>query len=173
MRKGLLIVFTGNGKGKTTAALGMALRAAGHGMKVLILQFIKGAWSYGELDALKRFEHITIEPLGSGFTWRKESLEEDVRLAKSGWERAVAAMEESSYEMIILDELNYVLSYGLLPLEAVLDAVNKRRKDLHLVITGRGAPDKLLAAADLVTEMRQVKHPFHEQGIKAQRGIEF
>ncbi len=173
MTKGLLVVLTGNGKGKTTAALGMALRAAGQGMKVLILQFIKGAWSYGELEALKRFEEITIEPLGSGFTWRKESLEEDERLAGSGWERAVAAMEGSSYEMIILDELNYVLSYGLLPLKSVLEAVAKRPKNLHLVITGRGAPDDLVAAADLVTEMRQVKHPFHEQGVKAQRGIEF
>jgi cob(I)alamin adenosyltransferase len=173
MRKGLLVVFTGNGKGKTTAALGMALRAAGHGMKVLILQFIKGAWSYGELEALKRFEEITIEPLGSGFTWRKESLEEDARLAKSGWERALAAMKESSYEIIILDELNYVLSYGLLPLESVLEAVATRQKNLHLVITGRDAPDELVAAADLVTEMRQVKHPFHEQGVTAQRGIEF
>ncbi len=151
----------------------MALRAAGHGMKVLILQFIKGAWSYGELEALKRFEEITIEPLGSGFTWRKESLEEDARLAKSGWERAVEAMNGSDYDMIILDELNYVLSYGLLPLESVLEAVATRQKNLHLVITGRNAPDELVAAADLVTEMRQVKHPFHEQGVTAQRGIEF
>jgi cob(I)alamin adenosyltransferase len=173
MDKGLLIVFTGNGKGKTTAALGMALRAAGHGMKVLILQFIKGAWSYGELEALKRFEGITIEPLGSGFTWQKESLEEDARLARSGWERAVAAMEESSYEMIILDELNYVLSYGLLPLESVLSATTKRPAHLHVVITGRGAPEELVRAADLVTEMHLVKHPYHEQGVKAQRGIEF
>jgi cob(I)alamin adenosyltransferase len=173
MGEGLLMVFTGNGKGKTTAALGMALRAAGHGMKVLILQFIKGAWSYGELEALKRFAEITIEPLGSGFTWQKESLEEDARLAGSGWERAVAAMKEASYEMIILDELNYVLSYGLLPLEPVLKAVTRRPEKLHVVITGRGAPEELVAVADLVTEMRQIKHPYHERGVKAQRGIEF
>jgi cob(I)alamin adenosyltransferase len=173
MKKGLLIVFTGNGKGKTTAALGMALRAAGHGMKVLVLQFIKGAWSYGELEALKRFEEITIEPLGSGFTWRKESLEEDAQLAEAGWKRAVAAIKESSYEMIILDELNYVLSYGLLPLELVLEAVTERPEHLHLVITGRGAPEELVGAADLVTEMHLVKHPYHEQGMKAQQGIEF
>jgi len=173
MGEGLLIVFTGNGKGKTTAALGMALRAAGHGMRVLILQFIKGAWSYGELEALKRFAEITIEPLGSGFTWQKESLEEDARLAGSGWERAVAAMKEASYEMIVLDELNYVLSYGLLPLEPVLKAITQRPKKLHVVITGRGAPEELVRAADLVTEMRQVKHPYHERGVKAQRGIEF
>jgi cob(I)alamin adenosyltransferase len=173
MRKGLLIVFTGEGKGKTTAALGMALRAAGHGLRVLILQFIKGSWSYGELEALKRFEEIAIERLGSGFTWHKENLEEDARLAKAGWERAVVAMKESSYDLIILDELNYVLSYQLLPLEPVLLALKQRRQELHIVITGRGAPEELLRAADLVTEMRAIKHPYHEQGIKAQLGIEF
>jgi cob(I)alamin adenosyltransferase len=171
--KGLLIVFTGNGKGKTTAALGMALRAAGHGLKVLILQFIKGAWSYGELEALKRFDEIEIEPLGSGFTWKKETLDEDARLARSGWERAVTAMTESPYDMIILDELNYVLSYGLLPLELVLEAISKRRAKLHVVVTGRNAPEELVRAADLATEMRQIKHPYHDQGIKAQPGIEF
>ncbi len=173
MSKGLLIVFTGNGKGKTTAALGMALRAAGHGLKVLILQFIKGAWSYGELEALKRFDEIEIEPLGSGFTWKKETLDEDARLARSGWERAVAAMKESPYDMIILDELNYVLSYGLLPLELVLEAIRKRPTKLHVVVTGRNAPEELMGAADLVTEMRRIKHPYHDQGVKAQRGIEF
>ena len=173
MRKGLLIVFTGEGKGKTTAALGMALRAAGHGLRVLILQFIKGSWSYGELEALKRFEEITTERLGSGFTWDKENLEEDARLAKAGWERAVVAMKESSWDLIILDELNYVLSYQLLPLEPVLLALKQRRQELHIVITGRGAPEELVCAADLVTEMRAIKHPYHEQGVKAQLGIEF
>jgi cob(I)alamin adenosyltransferase len=173
MGRGLLVVFTGNGKGKTTAALGMALRAAGQGLKVLILQFIKGAWSYGELEALKRFEEIEIEPLGSGFTWKKESLEEDARLAGVGWERAAGAIKESRYDMIILDELNYVLSYGLLPLGLVLDEIGNRPEGLHVVVTGRGAPEELLRAADLATEMRQIKHPYHDQGIKAQRGIEF
>lgn len=173
MRRGLLMVFTGEGKGKTTAALGMALRAAGHGLRVLILQFIKGSWSYGELEALKRFDEIAIEPLGSGFTWQKENLQEDVRLAKAGWERAVAAMADPGYALVVLDELNYVLSYGLLPLEPVLLELGKRRKDLHVVITGRGAPPELLEVADLVTEMRMIKHPYHEQGIKAQPGIEY
>ncbi len=173
MSKGLLIVFTGNGKGKTTAALGMALRAAGHGLKVLILQFIKGAWSYGELEALKRLDEIEIEPLGSGFTWKKETLEEDARLARSGWERAATAIEQSSYDMIILDELNYVLSYGLLPLEPVLEAISKRPAKLHVVVTGRNAPEELVRAADLVTEMHQIKHPYHDQEVKAQPGIEF
>lgn len=173
MDKGLLIVFTGDGKGKTTAALGMALRAAGHGMKVLILQFIKGARSYGELEALRRFPEVTIEQLGTGFTWQKESLEEDARLARSGWERAVTAIEKGAHQMIILDEMNYVLSYGLLPLEPVLKEVAARPGNLHMVFTGRGAPEELIRAADLVTEMRQIKHPYHEGGVKAQPGIEF
>jgi len=173
MPKGLLVVFCGNGKGKTTAALGMALRAAGHGLKVLILQFIKGAWSYGELESLKRFEEVEIKPVGSGFTWKKESLDEDARLARAGWEQAAGAIGESRYDMIVLDELSYVLSYGLLPLESVLEVLENRPKGLHVVVTGRGAPEELVSMADLVTEMRQIKHPFHDQGIKAQRGIEF
>ena len=115
MQKGLLIVFTGNGKGKTTAALGMALRAAGHGMRVLILQFIKGSWRYGELDALKRFPEVEIRTLGTGFTWKKESLEEDRLLAQRGWQVAVAALQSDGLDLLILDELNIVLAYGLLP----------------------------------------------------------
>jgi cob(I)alamin adenosyltransferase len=173
MTRGLLVVFTGDGKGKTTAALGMALRAAGQGLKVLILQFIKGAWAYGELEALRRFEEVEIEPLGSGFTWKKESLDEDTKLARAGWERAASAIRESRYDMIVLDELNYVLSYRLLPLELVLEVIEGRPEGLHLVVTGRGAPEELVNAADLVTEMRQLKHHYHDQGIKAQRGIEF
>ncbi len=173
MEKGLLIVFTGNGKGKTTAALGMALRAAGHGMRVLILQFIKGAWNYGELDALKRLDQVEILPLGTGFTWQKENLEEDRRLAESGWQKATLEISRGAYDMIILDELNYVLSYGLLPVNLVLDAIKRRPAKLHLVVTGRNAPEELLAAADLVTEMRNLKHPYHDQGISAQKGIEY
>jgi len=173
MEKGLLIVFTGNGKGKTTAALGMALRAAGHDMRVLILQFIKGAWSYGELDALKRLDQVEILPLGTGFTWQKENLEEDRRLAESGWQKATLEISRGAYDMIILDELNYVLSYGLLPVDLVLDAVKNRPAKLHLVVTGRNAPEELLAVADLVTEMRNLKHPYHDQGISAQTGIEY
>jgi len=173
MAKGLLIVFTGNGKGKTTAALGMALRAAGHGMRILILQFIKGAWSYGELEALKRFEKVKIQPLGTGFTWKKENLDEDRKLAVAGWELAVDAIVRADYDMIILDELNIVLSYGLLPLEPVLEALEKRPGHLHVVATGRNAPEELIHLADLVTEMRQIKHPYHDQGVTAQQGIEF
>jgi len=173
MPNGLLIVFTGNGKGKTTAALGMALRAAGHGMKILILQFIKGTWPYGELQAFERFPEVKIQPLGTGFTWKKESLDEDRQLAQIGWEQAVDEIRRGEYDIIILDELNYVLSYGLLPIEPVLAALENRPPGLHVVVTGRNASEELIGMADLVTEMRQVKHPYHDQGVKAQKGIEF
>jgi len=171
--RGLLIVFTGNGKGKTTAALGMALRAAGHGLRTLILQFIKGGWRYGELDALQRFPEITIHPLGTGFTWKKESLEEDRRLAEEGWERAASAIREGAHDLIVLDELSIVLHYGLLSVETVLNVLSNRPPTLHVAVTGRNAPSSLLDIADLVTEMRQIKHPYHDQGVKAQKGVEF
>jgi cob(I)alamin adenosyltransferase len=173
MQKGLFIVFTGDGKGKTTAALGMALRAAGHGMRVLILQFIKGTWAYGELEAFKRFPEVRIQTLGSGFTWKKESMDEDRELARSGWELAADEIRRAEYDIIILDELNYVLSYGLLQPGPVLDVIRGRDERLHVVVTGRNALPELIEAADLVTEMCQVKHPFHDQAIKAQRGIEY
>jgi cob(I)alamin adenosyltransferase len=173
MSYGLLVALTGNGKGKTTAALGMALRAAGHGLRVLILQFIKGAWSYGELDALDHLPTVTIETLGSGFTWNKASLEEDRRLAQAGWQRAAHEIRAGNYHMIVLDELHYVLSYGLLDTEPVIAVLVNRPPHLHIVTTGRNAPDELIRAADLVTEMKQIKHPFHDRGIKAQPGIEY
>jgi cob(I)alamin adenosyltransferase len=173
VEKGLLIVFTGNGKGKTTAALGMAMRAAGQEMKVLVLQFIKGGWAYGELRSFEKMEHVTIKPLGSGFTWNKESLEEDRKLAAAGWDEAVSEIARGYYQMIVLDELNIVLSYGLLPLESVLHVLENRPPGVHIVVTGRNAPEELIGIADLVTQMQQVKHPFHDQGIKAQKGIEF
>ncbi len=172
-KRGLLIVFTGQGKGKTTAALGMAMRAAGHGMKVLILQFIKGSWAYGELLSLEKIEEIKIKPLGSGFTWKKENLEEDRRLAEAGWEEAVSEMERGHYDMIILDELNIVLSYGLLPGEKVVEALGKRPPGVDIVATGRNAPEELIRIADLVTEMKEIKHPFRDSGLKARKGIEF
>lgn len=170
--RGLLIVFTGHGKGKTTAALGMALRAAGHGMKVLVLQFIKGAWTYGELLSLKKIEQIEIKPLGTGFTWKKEDLEEDRRLAQAGWLEALSQINRAAYDMIVLDELNIILSLGLLPLKTVLDGLESRTTS-HIVVTGRNAPDELIAIADLVTEMKVVKHPFKDRGMKASKGIEF
>ncbi len=173
MRRGLLIVFTGHGKGKTTASLGMAVRAAGHGMRTLILQFLKGSWNYGELDALKRFDEITLMPVGSGFTWKKETLDEDRRLAREGWNLAVEAIRRAEYDIIILDEINNVLSYGLLPRDEVLEVLAGRPRHLHVVATGRNAPEELIRLADLVTEMREIKHPFHDEGTKAQQGIEF
>lgn len=173
IQHGLLIVFTGDGKGKTTAALGMALRAAGHGMRVLILQFIKGTWSYGELKSIGRLDDITILPLGSGFTWKKESLDEDRKLARAGWEKASAAIRAATHDMVVLDELNIVLSYGLLPVEEVLETLGNRPEGIHVVVTGRGAPQELIAMADLVTEMVAVKHPYSDRGIRAQRGVEF
>lgn len=173
MAKGLLIVFTGDGKGKTTAALGMALRAAGHQMQVLILQFIKGSWSYGELTAVDQLDSVAIEPLGTGFTWNKEDLEEDRRLATSGWQKALQAIRSSDYDLVILDELNIVLRYGLLPVDRVVAELQNRPEHVHVVVTGRGAPEPLLAAADLVTEMRAVKHPYRDQAIGAQPGVEF
>jgi cob(I)alamin adenosyltransferase len=173
MSRGLLIVFTGSGKGKTTAALGMAVRAAGHSMRTLVLQFIKGAWAYGELEALKRFDGIEIKPLGTGFTWKKESLDEDRQLARAGWKLAADVIEKGSYDIVILDELNIVLSYGLLSSAEVVETLSRKPRGLHVVVTGRNAPEELLAVADLVTEMREVKHPYRDQSIRAQKGIEF
>lgn len=173
VRKGLLIVFTGNGKGKTTAALGMTLRAAGHGMRTLILQFIKGSWPSGEIRALEGIDDIMIRQLGSGFTWKKEDREEDRRLAEAGWELAADAIRRAEYDMIVLDELNYVLSYELLALDPVLEVLRNRPENLHVVVTGRNAPGRLLDLADLATEMRAIKHPYHDRGVKAQEGVEY
>ncbi len=171
--KGLLIVFTGHGKGKTTAALGMAMRAVGHGMRVLILQFIKGAWACGELQSFEKIGGVEIKPMGSGFTWEKESLEEDRRLAEAGWDMGLSEMKRGFYDMIVLDELNVVLSLGLLPRETVMEALENRTTATHIVVTGRNAPDELIAIADLVTEMKDIKHPFRDHGLKAGKGIEF
>jgi cob(I)alamin adenosyltransferase len=149
------------------------MRAAGHEMEVLILQFIKGGWAYGELLSVEKMEHVAIKTLGSGFTWNKESLEEDRRLAAAGWEEAVAEISGGRYKVIVLDELNVVLSYGLLPLETVLRVLKQRPPEVHIVVTGRNAPVELIEIADMVAEMKQVKHPFHDQGIRAQKGVEF
>jgi cob(I)alamin adenosyltransferase len=173
MKKGLLMVFTGNGKGKTTAALGMAIRSAGHNLKVCFIQFIKGGWHYGELDAIKRFEGlIDWHVMGQGFTWKSENLEEDARLARGGWEFACAAIASGRYHLVVLDEFTYLLHYNMLALEPCLHTLASRNPNQHIVITGRHAPQELIDAADLVTEMVVVKHPL-PSGIKAQPGIEF
>lgn len=173
MDKGLLMVFTGNGKGKTTAALGMAMRAAGHGLAVCFIQFIKGAWHYGELDAVKRFDGlIDLHVMGRGFTWKSENLAEDTKLARQAWDFAVKAIESGRYHTVVLDEFTYLLHYRMLELEPCLEVLAARGLSQHVVITGRYAPQRLIDASDLVTEMTEIRHPL-KNGIKAQKGIEF
>lgn len=172
-RKGLVIVNTGDGKGKTTAVLGLALRAAGHGMKVCFIQFIKGSWKYGELEAVKRFEDlIDFHVMGNGFTWKSDDFEKDKAAARAGWQFAQEALASQRYDMVVLDEFTYLLTYGMIDIEPVLAALANRPAALHVVITGRRAPPALLDAADLATEMRVVKHPL-KAGVKAQKGVEF
>lgn len=170
---GLLMVFTGNGKGKTTAALGMAMRSAGHGLGVCVIQFIKGSWTYGELEAIKRFSDcIDFHVMGRGFTWKSDNLKEDKRLALEGWKLACECMNSGKYHLVILDEFTYLLHYKMLDWDDCLEALAKRNPSQHVLITGRYAPEGLVELADLVTEMQVVKHPL-QRGIKAQRGIEF
>lgn len=173
MKKGLLIVNTGNGKGKTTAALGLAMRALGHELKVCIIQFIKGSWKYGELLSAKRFEDLLdFHVMGKGFTWKSQNLEVDKKIAQEAWGFAKQVLDSEEYQMVVLDELTYLIKFGFIPEAEVVDVLAKRRDDLHVVVTGRDAPQKLIDAADLVTEMIEMKHPF-KKGIKAQKGIEF
>lgn len=171
-KKGLVLVFTGDGKGKTTAALGMGLRAWGQGMKVLVLQFIKGGWKYGELNAAQKLAPgFEIRQLGEGFTWvgEEETHREAARLALA---EASKEMSQGKYDLIVLDEILYALKFGLITLEEVLALIDQKPPQLHLVLTGRDAPPEIVERADLVTEMKEVKHHFRK-GIKAQRGIEF
>jgi cob(I)alamin adenosyltransferase len=173
MRKGLLIVKTGNGKGKTTAALGLAMRALGHGLKVCIIQFIKGSWEYGELLSAKRFEDLLeFRVMGNGFTWKSKDLEQDKTIAHEAWSYAKQQIQSEKFSLVILDELTYLMKFGFIRQAEVIDVLAKRRDGLHVVVTGRDAPQMLIDAADLVTEMFEMKHPF-KQGIKAQKGIEF
>ena len=173
VEKGLLIVHTGAGKGKSTAAFGLLLRALGHGMRAGVVQFVKGAWATGERSFLERFpDLVTFRAMGEGFTWETQDRERDIAAARAAWEAAKAMIADPSYRLVVLDELNIVLRYGTLPLDEVLQALKARPPALHLVVTGRNAPPELIAEADLVTEMTLVKHPFRE-GVKAQKGIEF
>ena len=174
-KTGLIIVYTGKGKGKTTAAMGMALRGAGHHHKILMIQFIKGSWHYGELESAKKlYPNFEIMPLGKGFASfeRGGPDSEDVRAVAETWDFFKKKINSGEYDMIILDEINYVLSYNLLDLEDVLETLETRPAGLHLVLTGRDAPPKLIEIADLVTAMKEIKHPF-QKGVKAQKGIEF
>ena len=171
--RGLLIVHTGAGKGKSTAAFGMVLRCVGHGMRVGIVQFVKGAWGTGERDVLARFpDLVTCRAMGEGFTWDTQDRARDIAAARAAWELAKAMIADRSYRMVLLDELNIVLRYGYLPLDEVMAVLTAKPRDLHVVVTGRNAPAELVEAADLVTEMSLVKHPFRA-GVKAQPGIEF
>ncbi len=171
--RGLLMVHTGKGKGKTTAAMGLAMRCIGHGFKVGIVQFVKGAWHTGERDILARFPDLcVIRAMGEGFTWDTQDRQRDIAAARQAWETAKAMIADSSYRMVILDELNIVLRYGYLELDEILAALTARPRDLHVVVTGRNAKDELIEAADLVTEMTMIKHPFRS-GVKAQTGVEF
>ncbi len=171
--KGLLIVHTGPGKGKTSAAMGLVLRALGYGWKVGIVQFIKGAWDTGEKHALERFDDLVAwHTMGEGFTWETQDRERDVAAATRAWATAQALMDDPSIGLVVLDELNIALRYDYLPLDAVVARLSARRPDLHVVVTGRNAKPALIEAADLVTEMALVKHHF-AAGVKAQKGIEF
>ncbi|MFZ5453861.1 MAG: cob(I)yrinic acid a,c-diamide adenosyltransferase [Thermodesulfobacteriota bacterium] len=173
MKKGLLMVFTGDGKGKTTAALGLALRSAGHGLKVCFIQFIKGGWQSGEIKAVERFQDlIDFHVMGKGFTWKSTDLEKDKAAARYAWQFAQGVMASEHYHLVVLDEFTYLLKYGIIDLPPVLATLINRPADLHVAITGRDAPPELLAAADLATEMRVIKHPF-QAGVQAQKGVEF
>jgi cob(I)alamin adenosyltransferase len=171
--RGLLIVHTGTGKGKSTAAFGMVLRCLGHGMRVGIVQFVKGAWGTGERTVLAQFSDlVTCRAMGEGFTWDTQDRARDIAAARAAWEMAKEMIADQSYRMVLLDELNIVLRYGYLPLDEVMAVLKTKPRDLHIVVTGRNAPAELIEAADLVTEMTLVKHPFRA-GVKAQAGIEF
>ncbi len=173
VKKGLLLVFTGNGKGKTTAALGLAFRALGHGHKVAMIQFIKGSWKYGEIETAKCFpDQLDFHVMGRGFTWKSDDLEKDIALAREAWAFALSTMKDNAHRLLILDELTYLISYNMLGEKEILAGLAARPENMHVVVTGRGASPGLVAAADLVTEMKDVKHPYKE-GIKAQKGIEF
>jgi cob(I)alamin adenosyltransferase len=171
--KGLLIVHTGKGKGKSTAAMGLAARAIGNDMKVGIVQFVKGVWETGERVVLDKFPDLcTIKAMGEGFTWDTQDRQRDIDAAQAAWAYAKEIMADPSYKVIILDELNIVLRYTYIPLDEVLETLSQKRADLHVVVTGRNAKQPLIDIADLVTEMTEVKHPFRA-GVKAQIGIEF
>ncbi len=174
VEKGLVIVHTGPGKGKTSAALGMAVRAIGHGMRVGMVQFVKGAMATGEKAVFDRFpDLIEFKPMGEGFTWDTQDRSRDIAVAREAWEEVKRMIADPEYAMVIADELNIVLRYDYLPTEEVLEALAAKPAMKHVIITGRNAPQALIDAADLVTEMAQVKHPFREQNVKAQAGIEF
>jgi len=173
LKKGLLIVLTGKGKGKTTSALGMAFRAMGHGFKVCVIQFIKGNWKYGELESAERFNDLLdFYVMGKGFTWESENLEEDIKIAREAWNFAKEIINSGKYKMIILDELTYLIKYKMVNEDEIVNFLLNRPDDLNVIVTGRDASRSLIESADLVTEMVSIKHPY-DSGVKAQKGIEY
>lgn len=174
LEKGLVLVFTGDGKGKTTAALGLVLRTLGHGEQVAVVQFIKGGWQPGEAKALELFgEALHWHALGEGFTWETQDRERDRALVQQAWTRSCEYLADPQRKLVVLDEVNVALKLGYLDLEDLLEGLKLRPPLTHVALTGRGAPAALVERADLVTEMKLVRHPFREQGVKAQAGIEF
>ena len=173
IEKGLIIVHTGKGKGKSTAAMGLAVRAIGNGMKVGLVQFVKGKWETGERQVLEKFPDLCVmKAMGEGFSWETQDRERDIAAARQAWEMAKEMINDPSFNMVILDELNIVLRYGNLPLDEVIEVLQNKPEMLHVAVTGRNAKDELIEIADLVTEMTQIKHPFRS-GVRAQVGIEF
>ncbi|MFC0010887.1 cob(I)yrinic acid a,c-diamide adenosyltransferase [Devosia nitrariae] len=171
--RGLLIVHTGKGKGKSTAAFGMVFRAIGHGFNVGVVQFVKGKWGTGERDVLEKFpDQVTIMAMGEGFTWDVADRQRDLAAARAAWETAKAMIADPRYRMVLLDELNICLRYDYLPIEEVVETLRNKPRDTHVIVTGRNAKDELIEIADLVTEMTEIKHPFRA-GVRAQAGIEF
>jgi cob(I)alamin adenosyltransferase len=173
-KKGLIIVHTGDGKGKTSAALGVAFRAAGNKMRVAIVQFIKGKWKYGELIAAKQVKPaIEIQPMGEGFTWDTQNPKRDIEMTQKAWSVCKEKMLSGKYDVVVFDEINYVIHYDYLNIKEVVSTLKKKPEMVHVILTGRDAKPELIEIADLVTEMKEIKHPFKEQGILAQKGIEF
>ncbi len=173
-RKGLIIINTGEGKGKSTAAFGLAMRAAGNKMNVYIMQFMKGQWKAGERKSFEKLSpYVEFEAMGDGFTWDTNNVEQDKATARKAFEVAKEKLLSGKYQMVIFEEINYVLHYQFLPETEFIDLLLKKPESTHVVCTGRDASEKLIEMADLVTEMKMIKHPFEEQGIPAQKGIEF
>ena len=174
VEKGLLIVHTGKGKGKSTAAFGVAVRAVGNGMRVGVVQYVKGKWKTGERAVLEKFpDQVTIRTMGEGFTWETQDKERDIAAAEKAWELSKEMIADRAFDLIVLDELNIVLRYNYLDIGEVLEIFASKPKMLHVIVTGRNAKPELIEVADLVTEMSQIKHPFREQNVRAQKGIEF
>ncbi|MFQ3584721.1 MAG: cob(I)yrinic acid a,c-diamide adenosyltransferase [Cyanobacteriota bacterium] len=179
--KGLIIVHTGQGKGKSTAAFGMIFRALGQGLSVAVVQFIKGAWDPGEAKLLRKLAHqssqewgkIAFHAMGEGFTWETQDRERDIAHAEAAWEKGRELFTRGEFHLVLLDEINVALKLGYLSVEQVLAGLAEKPQHVHVILTGRGAPEPLIERADLVTEMKLIKHPFRDQGIKAQIGVEF